>query len=398
MQWFMAVDAERRGAICRDYHCFKEAQVAWLENNPRLKRCFQKQPVRRQHVASTVAYALAVGSQFLDWEKTPAGQATKAKHVDFSRQCMGFVGRVPKKHKVFLARCIRAAAASRSDGGRGPPITAQSSAKDRRPDRYLQRRRMSQGPPFKCPIVREYLWDWFVDIRRSIAGRISPKFVLKKAEQIATEVLKEMHRSGHYVELQMINKPWLRRWKRDYGVCYRKPNQRYKCSRQVLGNRLRTMWLNCIRVRRAAQRLLGHDLQYAIYGIDETPFHMNESGSKSVGTLEIQGAPAVRLKENHAATRQRVSVMTTVTSCRAAALQPRQLPIEVCVAGTSRKLRGVAIPKGVNMTIIASPKGSYRTEHMLQFLDRWLDPWTEDRAKRRGWRLLFLVVAARSHL
>ena len=206
-----------------------------------------------------------------------------------------------------------------------------------------------------------------------------------------------MHRSGHYVELPMIDKQWLRRWKRDYGVSYRRPNQRYKCSRRVLGDRLRTMWLNCIRVRRAAQRLLGHDLQYAIYGIDETPFHMNECGSKAVGTLEIQGAPVVRLKENHAATRQRVSVMTTVTSCRAVALQPRQLPIEVCVAGTSRKLKNVAIPKGVNMTIIASPKGSYRTEHIFQFLDTWLDPWTEERAKRQDWRMFFFDVA-KSHL
>ena len=204
---------------------------------------------------------------------------------------------------------------------------------------------MNHGPSFKCPIVREYLWDWFVDIRRSIAGRMSPLYVLKKAQEISSEVLREMHRSGQYVEMPMIDKSWLRRWRRDYGVSFRRPNQRYKCSRRVLGDRLRTMWLNCIRVRRAAQRLLGHDLQYAIYGIDETPFHMNECGSKAIGTLEIQGAPVVRLKENHAATRQRVSVMTTVTSCRAAALQPRQLPIEVCVAGTSRKLKTWRSPR-----------------------------------------------------
>ena len=113
-------------------------------------------------------------------------------------------------------------------------------------------------------------------------GRVSPMFVLKKAQEIPTEVLREMHRSGQYVEMPMIDKCWLRRWRRDYGVSFRRPNQRYKCSRRVLEDRLRTMWLNCIRVRRAAQRLLGHDLQYAIYGIDETPFHMNESGSKNI--------------------------------------------------------------------------------------------------------------------
>ena len=69
----------------------------------------------------------------------------------------------------------------------------------------------------------------------------------------------------------------------------------------------------------------------------------------------------------------------------------------LAVVGTSRRLRGVKIPKGVNMTIIASPKGFYRTEHIFQFLDTWLDPWTEERAKRQDWRMLFFDVA-KSHL
>ena len=73
----------------------------------------------------------------------------------------------------------------------------------------------------------------------------------------------------------------------------RKPNARYKCSRQVLRARLRVMWLNLFKVRRLAQRLLGRDLSDQIYGIDEKPLHFNESGSKALATLEIAGAPAV---------------------------------------------------------------------------------------------------------
>jgi hypothetical protein len=64
-----------------------------------------------------------------------------------------------------------------------------------------------------------------------------------------------------------------------------------------------------------------------IYGIDEKPIHFNESGSKNVRTLEIAGAPEVRLKQNHAATRERVSIMTTVSSNLNAATQPARLPV-----------------------------------------------------------------------
>ena len=87
------------------------------------------------------------------------------------------------------------------------------------------------------------------------------------------------------------------------------------------------MWLNTIRVRRLAQRLLGKDLSDQMYGVDEKPLHFNESGSKNMRTLELVGAPSVRLKQNHAATRGRVSVMTLVTSSLAAIHQPMGLPV-----------------------------------------------------------------------
>ena len=74
------------------------------------------------------------------------------------------------------------------------------------------------------------------------------------------------------------------------------------------------MWLNLIRVKHLAQRLLGRDLGDQIYGVDEKPLHFNEGGSKRLGTLEVSGTPAVKLKENHAATRERVTLMTTTTS------------------------------------------------------------------------------------
>jgi hypothetical protein len=208
--------------------------------------------------------------------------------------------------------------------GRGRRPTMASG---RTPDRQLLRRRVSQGASYKCPLIREYLWDWFVDVRRSVASHISPKFVLMRARSIAAQILETQRRTGCYAPLPQLDKHWLLRWKRDKGVVFRKPNARFKTSKKVMIARLRAMWINNFKVRRLAQRLLGTDLAEDVYGIDEKPLHFNESGSKNCRTLEIAGAPSVKLKENHSATRERVSVMTLVTTNLAAIQQPRGLPV-----------------------------------------------------------------------
>ena len=79
------------------------------------------------------------------------------------------------------------------------------------------------------------------------------------------------------------------------------------------------MWSNNIRVRQLAVRTLGKDLADKIIGIDEKPIHVNESGSKNIGTLEIEGEISA-FKENHAATRKRCTEMTMCTSNETVAL------------------------------------------------------------------------------
>lgn len=321
---------------------------------------------------------------------------------DFLLTMRAYRGLVPKVDRVWLASCLKLvqeedkhthALSVGRHGGAKP-----TSAVSRTPVSALQRRRITQGPPYKCPVIREQLWDWFVDIRASIAGAVSPKFVLMKARQIATDVLEIQRKVGGFATMPRLDRNWLFRWKRDKGVVFRSPNLRFKCSRPVLLARLRAMWLNLIRVRRLAQRLLGTCLGNAIYGIDEKPIHFNESGSKSVRTLEIVGAPLVRLKENHAATRERASVMTTVASCPLVASQPRLLPIEVLFkAGSNKRTRGLVLRADRNVSVQWAEKGSYRNAHILRFLDRWLEPWTPEREAAQDYRILFMDVAS-SHI
>ena len=46
--------------------------------------------------------------------------------------------------------------------------------------------------------------------------------------------------------------------------------------------------------------------------IDQSPFHVNEAGSKEIGTLALKGCPTVPLIEDHCATRERWS-LTSIT-------------------------------------------------------------------------------------
>ena len=40
----------------------------------------------------------------------------------------------------------------------------------------------------------------------------------------------------------------------------------------------------------------------ALWNFDQSPYHMNEAGSKETGTLALRGQPVVVLKEGHVTT------------------------------------------------------------------------------------------------
>lgn len=162
--------------------------------------------------------------------------------------------------------------------------------------------------------------------------------------------------------------------------------------------RLKSMWLNVIKVRYLALRLLGNDLSRRIWGIDEKPIHFNEGGSKGACTLEIAGAPLVRLKQNHADTRERVSLMTSVCSDPDVTRSFSNMPLEVMFKALSpARTKALRCEDDMKVAVVWAVKGSYRTDHILNYLRRWLEPWTPLRAETNDWRILMLDVA-RSHV
>ena len=114
-------------------------------------------------------------------------------------------------------------------------------------------------------------------------------------------------------------------------------------------------------------------------------------------TLELHGAPEVRLKQNHQATRERLSLMTCVTSNPVEARRPANLPLEILFKARSEKrTRNLKATPGLKVSIAWAAKGSYRLENILAYLRRWLPEWSPERAEARDYRILMLDVA-KSH-
>ena len=259
---------------------------------------------------------------------------------------------------------------------------------------HLRRRVKSMaGRPVKGGVVREELYDWFCDLKRSVRGRMPIAFVLQKASTMVEDLTLEAMKRGQQVQAPVISHSWLRDWRLAYGVSFRKPNRKWKVAGPILAERLRIAWENTYRVRALALKVLGYDLD--LDNLDQSPFHMNESGSKAEKSMSIRGGGVVPLKEGHAQTRERWTLQTTTTSNleRARAVPPVEVMFKAAGDRLVHKLQASIPAWAPWMTVVTAPKGSYREDDVLNFIEDRL----EDMTPLRRWRIL-LLDAYSAHL
>ena len=91
-------------------------------------------------------------------------------------------------------------------------------------------------------VLREALWDWFLDIRGSVMTAILPHFMLRKARQLAGQRLAEMAKLGKFVKMPMIDARWFRRPLTHYRIVLRHHKRRYKVSRDLGDARCVAEW------------------------------------------------------------------------------------------------------------------------------------------------------------
>ena len=248
---------------------FTAAKDEWLLKHPKAPRAPRGSTKRRLYRISKLDHRIAVGLEYMQWVKgLDQVSGTKHKISDFCKHKWSYGRIVPKAVKVWIARCIQSAE-EMTEGLR--PWKAGSSLRRNKyalvPRQQRMRRYGLQGRPMWAPMLRETLFDWFLSVRASVKARLPAKLVLNKAKMIATEMLAEMRRINEFVRLPILDKNWLHRWKKEYGISLRKPTKRYKVNRTVLRDRLRAMWLTNIRIRALALVCLKKDLP--ICGFDQ---------------------------------------------------------------------------------------------------------------------------------
>jgi len=105
-------------------------------------------------------------------------------------------------------------------------------------------------------------------------------------------------------------------------------------------------------------------------GFDQKPLYFNSSVAAK--TLALRGCRKVALKENVAASRERFTVMTQVHSWTPAEPPPCAIMFRIQSVTGGRIRARLKVPG--DWLLQFGPKGSYRTEHVLRFLDWWCKP------------------------
>ena len=353
---------------------------------------------RRRYRSSLVSYRMALGKRINDFLSSEEAKRNIHKNNKWVIVCEHFgVLRSDKaawgRRKKWMMRVHQEWTKHHDAVQRQGPRHRYRSlpAWNRVSDVHRKRKRCFQGRPEKMPDLSYLLYQWFVDQRSEMAGRIRQRRVLSQARSILGSISVENVAEGLVPDVPVLDNKWLTRWRLRWGVSLKKPSQRFKVKRAVLKARLLIYWANVLIVRWFFWKLFGVHVMHEQY--DQKGVHMNEAGSKQVSTLEMPGRIDIPLKENFHQTRERISWMTATFSNLQRA--GRKIPLDIMFKAKGKKnVDALTLPDNKRYTLTTSPSGSYRTEHVVEFLQTHLAEWSEERHKAMDWRILGLDAYA----
>lgn len=219
------------------------------------------------------------------------------------------------------------------------------------------------GAPKRALEVRTALFEYFVDVRYTLKGRL-PRFLLaSKAKELYDTYCELKRDAGETPEDLTISPSWIDRWCNDFGVSLKHPNKRFSVSHDVRKRRIIQFLKNMWTVRYFW--LQHYKREPNIVSADQMPIHRNESSAQK--TLNFSGRNvSCFVKENTSLSRERCTVMTIVSSCPEKSRVP---PAEFVFKGKGLRLREKIAPPG-KIQVQWAEKGSYRLQHVLEFIER----------------------------
>ena len=225
--------------------------------------------------------------------------------------------------------------------------------------------------------------------------KVTPGKFLRQASTIRFQYMRILSDGGKGEHIPTIDGAWSSRVRKRHCISLRRINVRWKVSKYIMDERMRISWSNLVKVRALILAEFGYDP--VIYSFDQKPFHMNEAGCKESKTLSFKNVETV-CRENHTDTRSR---WTGNTLCVNDIELARKIPFaQLMFNGGSgilkdlkeleTELRATGYPW---LSLTTSDSGSYRIEHVVEYLEELLDEMTPGRRIR-----ILMCDAYKAHL
>ena len=225
----------------------------------------------------------------------------------------------------------------------------------------VRKRVPGAGCKIRLPVIREKLFEWFVDVRERLRVRI-PRFLFRmKANDLYRKYLEACDQNGDKAVKLAFSNSWIAGWMLQYRVSLRKPNKRFKLSFHDRKRRIVQFVANILRIRHFCVQNYNYDPP--IISADQMPLHRLEG--IDVKTMSMVGSPAA-VREVTAHSRERCTVMTILSSEEG---HHTDIPLEILFKGKGSRTN-VVVPAGSGMFVRWQLKGSYRESNILEYIDR----------------------------
>ena len=212
------------------------------------------------------------------------------------------------------------------------------------------------GRKAKATDFRDELFEWFIDVRTCLKGRLPRPLFINYAKDLYADWMSRQPNPVPESQMLKFSNPWIQSWMNEYGVSLKKPNKRYAISQSDRVQRLLEYLKNVYRIRIFFYKKYG--VQPIFINGDQMPLHRNESSGLKTMNMKNQDT---YVKENYMLSRERITCFTQFSSDDKLKLSPEFVFKGV---GTRTKLNP---PTGVFCQW--AEKGSYKLEHMIKTIE-----------------------------
>jgi hypothetical protein len=160
------------------------------------------------------------------------------------------------------------------------------------------------------PEIRSAIFEWFIDIRGSLKGRLPLSLFKAQCEMVYENYVKQQEITIPEENRLVFSNKWIQGWMEEYGVSLRKPNKRFQIKNTDRLERISDYLKNIWTVRKFFIDNFGVDPP--VINGDQMPLHRNESSAQK--TMSFKGLETF-VKENYSLSRERITVFTQVILC-----------------------------------------------------------------------------------